>query len=116
MIQRMRGAVLGSVVGTLAGLFSAVLALAPVEGHEVAVFTVPWSSEHDLHRVAAQTGAQVVAVGGYGRLAILRSSQPDFIGRLYTAGAWLILDGSIVSNCISMKARVATSPKASSQA
>ena len=53
-------------------------------------------------RIAASADGLILAATGDGRVAIARASTDDFVARLYRAGAMIVLDGQIVSACLSL--------------
>ena len=94
MLGKLATYLIGAVIvlvlwtGALAGM-----ALFSAPGANVAVFTVPGR--------AAETA---VAAGGSleefsSMIAITRSDEPGFVGRLYGAGAFLVIDARVVAGC-----------------
>ena len=80
-------------------LLVGVFALLPQQGTVVAVVFAPWGSPTDaLKRVAAADGL-VLREGAFGNILVTRSDSPDFIDRLYRAGAWAVLNPVAFSGC-----------------
>jgi hypothetical protein len=77
-----------------------VAAAAPRSG-TVLVLTRPgWSAEATASVIVA-AGGQFVTATGRDWAAVVRSDNPDFVGRLYAAGAMLVLDGQSLAGCMS---------------
>ena len=79
------------------------LALSPRAGEPVAVIAMPGSGI-DAAVAIATAGGELIDVAGSGLVAI--GLGPDgFAGRLYAAGAFLVLDGRAAAFCFGLNAR-----------
>ncbi|MFN0264412.1 hypothetical protein ACKTEK_11095 [Tepidamorphus sp. 3E244] len=85
--------------GVLVGM-AGILALAPRDGAQVAVFMPPWAEQGDAMRAAAAARLDVVAVGSNGRVAILAAVDRSGVSRLYASGAVLVADAAIARACL----------------
>jgi hypothetical protein len=87
-----------SLAATLAPF---VAALAPQDGAPVAVILAPWADPGEAVKlVAAAQGSLLAAPGG--RVAIARADAPGFAGRLYAAGAALVIDAGAAAGCLGL--------------
>ncbi|MCJ2087714.1 hypothetical protein MKK88_17240 [Methylobacterium sp. E-005] len=50
-------------------------------------------------RLVAEAGGSILNVGGRPDIVIARSDNAGFVGRLYAAGARLVLDGGLAGGC-----------------
>lgn len=63
------------------------------------VFIPPWSTPETMARVVADAGGTFVTTSSTGFAAVAHSTEPGFAMRLFHAGAFLVLDGSLASAC-----------------
>lgn len=78
-------------------LWAAVLIVLPFlgpSGRQVAVV----GGRAEAFRIVAAAGGRIVEARG--RTVLARSDRPDFVRRLYRAGAPLVLDGRIAAGCL----------------
>jgi len=84
-----------SVLGTL------LTGLAPRAGQpQLAVVAAPWKSLLQTAELVAAAGGVVVEAGGLPNVIIAQSDTPGFVGALYEAGAWLVLDSILLRGCL----------------
>ena len=77
------------------------LTLWPRPGQGMAVFFPPSAAGSPALLAAANAGAdQVLAFGGWPSVVLVRSAAPDFISRLYGAGALLVVRAPDSTNCM----------------
>lgn len=69
---------------------SAAAALHPARGDTVSVLAAGWAGGSALPLVI-EAGGRLIAVRGGGAIVQARSDEPDFVARLYRAGALLVL-------------------------
>jgi hypothetical protein len=80
-------------------MIAAALSFAAPAGTSVAVFGLPG------HTLAAVTQADGRLVQLGDTVVIARSDSPDFIRKLYAAGALLVLDARIAEGCTGLPAK-----------
>ncbi|PWV97591.1 hypothetical protein DFR52_106114 [Hoeflea marina] len=73
-------------------------AMVPRSGKAL-VFIPPWSTPDSMARVVAGAGGTFVSTSSSGFAAIAHSPEPGFALRLFRSGAFLVLDGSLISAC-----------------
>ena len=77
-----------------------VLAIAAVPtGNRVVVVAPPWSPPERVIAIIANAGGTLVNGGRRPWLAIAEGSSPDFVNRLFAAGALFILNGRLAPAC-----------------
>lgn len=77
-----------------------VAASAPRAGQPVAVFA--WSSENGgAAAIAARSDGELRSASRSNRIVIASSTAPDFVARLYGAGALLVVDAAMAAACLS---------------
>lgn len=77
-----------------------VAAAAPRAGRPVAVFA--WSSDSGgAAAIAARADGELRSAGRNARIVIASSTAPDFVARLYGAGALLVVDATMAAACLS---------------
>lgn len=87
------------VVNLIAALV-VVLAIAAVPtGSRVVVVAPPWSPPERVISIIANAGGTLVNGGRSPWLAVAEGSSPDFINRLFAAGALFILNGRLAPAC-----------------
>lgn len=89
------------VVG-LIGLVVATLAPTGRDG-QYAVVAPPW---YDLQQTIALIRAAdggIADMGGPSNIVIAHSDDPDFVGALYRAGAWVVIDPMRLRGCVGFK-------------
>ena len=84
---------------TGSALFSSGLALAPKAGDPVAVLFPPWWSGAEAASASAAARSDIVRMGAWRTVLIVRSDTPGLARRLVRAGAWLILDPIAAFGC-----------------
>lgn len=65
----------------------------------VAVIGAPGSRLPDVMRLVAEADGVILRGGGVGNLVVARSERSGFVGRLYAAGAWLVLNPIVAGGC-----------------
>lgn len=88
--------------GLLAGLIAVVVplvVLAAPRSDSVAVIGSPNADAADMARIVATAGGTILGVGARPNILIARADSDGFAGRLYAAGARLILDGDRARLC-----------------
>lgn len=88
-------------LGLAAFAMPVLLVLAPRDRASVIVFAS--SSERAAEAVALAGGAILSRFGEFGLIAL--SEQPGFAGRLYSAGASLVIDGAGRGGCLPQSKR-----------
>ncbi|QKV18843.1 hypothetical protein [Oricola thermophila] len=68
-------------------------------GNRVVVVAPPWSSPDRVIAIIADAGGTLVDGGRGDWLAVAEGSSPDFVNRLFAAGALLTLDGRLAATC-----------------
>ena len=98
----MKTKILAAVAAVMTGLAPTAMALKPQPNTPVAVIVAPWEPPSTALRVVALADGRVVASAGRA-IVIARSgdhaSDDTFVGRLYTAGAALVINAAAVSGC-----------------
>ena len=94
----MRDVVLASAFAALCLFGPIALALLPHEGEAVAVIARPWSDTNASGTVAAADG-RLLDLAANNLVAIAVDASPDFVSRLYAAGALLVVDARIAAFC-----------------
>lgn len=95
----MRELLFGLIVGPLMAAAILLLAGQPVEGQPVMALFPPGSGEARMIDAIASSGGAVLALSSSRPLAVSTSETADYAGRLYAAGAWLVLDASLAKLC-----------------
>ena len=73
----------------------------PKASQPVVVFFLPGTTKIQTLDAAIGSGANIVAAGAFASSLIVQSESPDFFSRLHKAGAWLIVDATGKSGCLS---------------
>ncbi|HEY7386425.1 MAG TPA: hypothetical protein VH743_22410 [Beijerinckiaceae bacterium] len=94
----MRDAVLAFMFSVLCLLGPLALALSPRDGEAVAVLAMPWPGASASATVAAADGRLLDLVANQ-LLAIAVDDSPEFVSRLYGAGALLVIDARAAAFC-----------------
>lgn len=76
-----------------------VTALAPRQGESVAVLTSPFAAANTSSLVVARSGGLFEDLALSGHIMLARSSDPNFIDRLYDNGALLVFNPRILAAC-----------------
>jgi len=77
-----------------------LVAAAPRPGRPVAVFA--WSSDiGGAAAIAARANGELRSASRSNRIVIASSTAPDFVARLYGAGALLVVDATMAAACLS---------------
>lgn len=82
-----------------AAIVVAAIACVPT-GSRVVVVAPPWSSPERVISIIADAGGTLVNGGRGSWLAVAEGSSPDFVNRLFSAGALFILNGRLAAACI----------------
>lgn len=90
----------GIVMANLAVIMVVLTAAAVIpRGDRALVFVAPWSPEDRIVDVIGSAGGSVINGTGMPYAAIAQSENPDFVFRLFSSGALLVLDGSLAYFC-----------------
>lgn len=81
-----------------AAVIVAAIAVVPT-GSRVVVVAPPWSEPDRVVSIIADAGGTLVNGGRSQWLAVADSTSPEFVNRLFAAGALLILDGRLAAAC-----------------
>ncbi|MDJ0932858.1 hypothetical protein [Breoghania sp.] len=76
------------------------IGLAPRSGDQVAVIVSPWQSASAALVVVAAADGRFVRSGFADWVVVASSSRPDFVSRLYSAGAWTVADPTAAGACL----------------
>jgi len=80
--------------------FPVLVASAPRPGQPVAVLS--WSADHGgAAAIAARAEGDLRSASRSTRVVITSSAAPDFVARLYGAGALLVVDAAMAEACLS---------------
>jgi hypothetical protein len=72
----------------------------PRDGAQVAAIFPPWTSSGGVVVRVAQADGLVVRRGLLDSIVVVQSDKPGLIGRLYAAGAWLVIDPAVFGGCL----------------
>lgn len=86
-------------VGCLIVLLTPLAVLALPQSDVVAVVGTPGGGAADSIRIIANAGGTVLNRGGPDNVLLAHSDQAGFAGRLYAAGARLVIDGRLSDGC-----------------
>lgn len=75
------------------------IAIAPRSGGSVAVISPPWWSQRDTMDLITRANGFLVRQGAWSWVVIAASTDRDFIGQLYAAGAWIVADPVAAGGC-----------------
>lgn len=87
------------LLGGAVALLTPLALLAIPHSETVALVGRAGSDTGAVIRVVAAAGGSILGVGGRPNIVIARSDSAGFAGRLYAAGAQLVLDGGLASGC-----------------
>lgn len=82
--------------------FTPLFALVLPRSETVAVVGPPWGDASGMIAIAARADGAILRPGGHSNILIVNSPHPDFVRRLYGAGAWLVLDPLAAGGCLSV--------------
>ncbi|MEI2386175.1 hypothetical protein [Breoghania sp. JC706] len=88
---------------TFAGLVAVaivVIGLQPKSGDRVAVIVGPWQPPSTAMQVVAAAQGRFVRSGFADWVVVASSSHRDFVSRLYSAGAWIVVDPAAAGGCL----------------
>jgi len=85
--------------------FLATTGLTASAGGHVAVFGPPWAGFQDAARIVSLADGRILDAGATSNVVIAQASSPEFVSRLYAAGAWLVLDWENLAGCRSTQRR-----------
>ena len=72
----------------------------PHDAHEVAAIFAPWSRSESLLLRIREADVAIVRQGYFSNIVVVRSENPEFVHRLYRAGAWAVLDPAAFGGCL----------------
>lgn len=87
------------LIGGAVALLTPLALLAIPRSETVALVGRPGSETGAVIRMVAEAGGSILSVGGRPDVVIARSDRAGFVGRLYAAGARLVLDGGLAGGC-----------------
>lgn len=99
IIERTRLHRVLGVLGSAVALITPLALLAVPRSDTVALVGRAGADTSEGVRIVAEAGGSVLNVGGRPDIVIARSDSPGFVGRLYGAGARLVLDGRLAGGC-----------------
>ena len=99
----MRELLFGLIVGPLMALALLLLAGQPVEGRPVVALFPPGSGESQMIAAIAAAGGAVLALSSSRPVSVSTAETTDYAGRLYAAGAWLVLDAGLAKLCVDVR-------------
>ena len=99
--------ILGAVGGLIAVMVPVVVLALP-GATVVAVVGAPGADPAESARIIAEAGGTILDRGGPDNVLVARSDRDGFAGRLYAAGARLVLDGRKTAGCDPSAARIAS--------
>jgi hypothetical protein len=87
------------LIVSAAGLFVAKFSPSGDRG-QYAVVAPVWYDMAQTIGLAVRAGGDVVDVGSLANVVIVHSESPKFVGALYHAGAWLVIDPVRLRGCL----------------
>ena len=90
-------------------LAMAALQAQPRDGTQVAAVFSPWAGDDMAIARVAQAGGLVVRRGVIDAIVVVQSDAPGLTGRLYAAGAWLVIDPTTLGGCLAGRTNSETS-------
>lgn len=99
----MRELLFGLVAGPLMAALILFLAGQPVEGKPVVALFPPGSDEARMIGAIAASGGSILALSASRPVAVSTGEASGYAGRLYAAGAWLVLDASLAKLCMDIR-------------
>jgi hypothetical protein len=79
------------------------LSLAMPRSNVVAVVGPAQAAPAAMAVLVARAGGSLVRAGGFDNIVVATFEEPGFIGRLYAAGAWAVLDPIVAGGCASQQ-------------
>ncbi|MCJ2072383.1 hypothetical protein MKK75_26930 [Methylobacterium sp. J-030] len=98
-IERIRSQVGLGLLGSTVALVTPLALVAMPRSETVALVGRAGSDTGELVRMVAEAGGSILNRGGRPNVLIARSDSAGFVGRLYEAGARLVLDGGVAGGC-----------------
>ncbi|QEL21159.1 hypothetical protein FQV39_00180 [Bosea sp. F3-2] len=90
----------GLVCGIAAALGAFLIAAWPVQGRPVAAFFPIGSSAHDMSAAIATAGGSLIQIDATSAVTVTLGEGDGFVGALYQAGAWLVIDAGLARLCV----------------
>ncbi|MGO4174396.1 hypothetical protein [Bosea sp. TAF32] len=90
----------GLVCGIAAALGAFLIAAWPVQGRPVAAFFPAGSSSRDMSAAIATAGGTLIRIDTTSAVTVTLGEDDHFVGALYQAGAWLVIDAGLARLCI----------------
>lgn len=84
----------------LVGVSLVFIGLTPRAGDAVAVVAAPWQPESTVMKIVAAADGRYVRNGFADWIVVASSDDPQFVERLYSAGAWVVADPAAAGACI----------------
>ncbi|WP_146177334.1 hypothetical protein [Breoghania corrubedonensis] len=100
LIVKMRDWFFFLVFCTAVAVGIVMIGLVPRSGDQVAVMVAPWQSPSAAMEVIAAADGRFVRSGFADWIVVASSPRPDFVNRLYTAGAWIVADPAAAGACL----------------
>lgn len=98
-------------LGSAVALVVPLLLLAVPRSEAVVLVGPPGSEADDLVRMVAEAGGSILNVDGGREIAVARAERDGFVGRLYRAGARLVLDGRGIGGCSGARRDAPATPR-----
>lgn len=78
----------------------AIATLRPSAGDgDLAVIAPPWYDRNDTAALVLAVGGRIIRSAAAPNMIVARSDDPRFVGALYGAGAWLVIDPRGLRGC-----------------
>lgn len=97
--ERVRLQTVLGVLGSAVALITPLVLLAAPRLDTVALVGRAGADTDEVVRIVAAAGGSILNVGGRPNVVIAHSDSAGFVGRLYAAGARLVLDGRLAGGC-----------------
>ncbi|MEP3279588.1 MAG: hypothetical protein ABJN26_23810 [Stappiaceae bacterium] len=81
---------------------TALSAISPVKGEAVAVWANPFTDSSDVYRIISAADGEIIRSGKWSGIAVATSADPDFLARLYKAGALFVSSPIAASGCLAL--------------
>ena len=99
-LRATRSALAAITLAVLSVIPLAALQAQPRDRTRVAAVFAPWTSGERAIDQVAQAGGLVVRRGLIDAIVVAQGDDPDFINRLYAAGAWAVIDPDAWGGCL----------------
>lgn len=96
------GSAAALLVAGIVGLLAATLSPSGKDG-QYAVVAPPWYRPGETIALIQKADGGIVDMGGPANIVIAHSENPNFVHRLYGAGAWLVIDPLRLRGCVGFR-------------